>query len=306
MPLTNPGYNRGYSPGRTVRLIFCLTLNESSTTNQISLADAAAKANWLAKFDLPAFESNEDEKFIPTPVVYEVAEEETEATFWEVEDYKQEMISAPVDISYSMLNVSPYIVKNMETWKSYNMSVYRLTDTHYVQGQLSGANLKPFAIQPGSFSVQNYKNRGYDVGSKVVVSFRLLAGANANETVAVQIADSDVDYSDDTQFPSLIDATGAITSPAVTGCVCTMTCDDVNPVAPATSIPVTGIVYTEVTFRDQADDSPVTLAASGSISQTGGALTVNEAALLTAGHTYTLEIRKSGYNIVCGDVVVPS
>ncbi len=303
--LPNAGYNRGFNPGRTVRLIFCRTLSDSSTTNQIPLSDAAAIANWMAKFNLPAFESNEDEKFICTPIIYEVAEAETEATFWEVENYKQEMIPAPVDISYSMLNVSPYIVKNMELWKSYNLSVYRLTDTQYAQGMLNSTNLKPYRIQPGSFSVQNYKSRGYEVGSKTVVSFRLLAGSDANETVAVNIADGD--YSDDTQFFSLIDATGTITSPAVTGCVCTLACDDVDPIDPATSIPVTGIVYTEITFRDQADGvTTVTLAASGSISQTGGVLTINEAALLTAGHTYDLEIRKSGYNIVCGDVVVPA
>lgn len=301
--LTNPGYNRGYNPGRTVRLIFTQTLNDSGTTNQITLADAAAKANWLAKFDIPEFETNEDEKFIATCLVYEFTQEESEAINWEVEDYVQEMVPAPVDNVYSLINVSPYMVKNMETWKSSNISVYKVTDTNYAEGMLNGTYLKPYPIQPGSFRVQNYKGRGYQEGSKTLVRYRLLAGTDMNETVGVSIADAN--YADDTQFFSLINATGVITTPAVTGCVATITCDDVNPAAPSTAIAVSGIAYTEITFRDQADDSTVTLAASGSISQVGAVLTINEAALLTTGHTYTLEIRKSQYNIVCGDVVVP-
>jgi len=296
--LTNIGIDLGFIHDSIGRMIICLTTDDSGTTNKISLSNAAAIANWQTQFNQYAFLSDASDKYVPTPILREVVKEEGEATFWEVEDYKRKMRNADVDISASLLDPSPYILKNLAEYEDETISAWFITTDTIPKaiGILDGTDLKPFPIKVNSFSVPNYSPGGYEEGSRNVFTFRLNSGADLNSIVSVAIADADV--TDDTDFFSLRTSSATISSPALTGCVFTPTVDDVDPTAPATDINITGIVFGEVVFRDRANDSTVSLADANSISYSSGAYTVNEAGLLTTGHTYDIETSHSGYDVV--------
>lgn len=304
MSLPNIGLDLGFTHAPIKRLVFCLTTDDSGAANVISLSDAAVLANWQTQFNKYAHLADSSDKFVVSPVVRQFAKADVEPTYWEVEDYKVKMLNGYADITVNVLDPAPYIIANLKAFESESLSVFLVDENSLAIGIKSGTDLKPIPIKDGSFSVNFYSPRGYDAGSTNSITFRLSAGTDLNSLVGVQIATGDV-Y-DDTAFYSLRDVSATIASPAVTGCTFAPTVDDIDPSAPATSIPVTGILYSEITFVDQADDSVISLDAAGSLSYTGGVYTVNEAALLTSGHTYTVKVSHPKYDVVfSNDCVIP-
>ena len=124
-----------------------------------------------------------------------------------------------------------------------------------------------------------------------------------NTLISVLIADGDYTSNDD--FYSLIDATGVITSPAVTGCVITLTDDRYSEAI--TGLATGASAYLDWVFYDDAAPTvAIPLAAAGSISEgADGVYTINEAAILTTGHTYQLENTSDKYDVPQMEVVCP-
>jgi len=304
--LTNIGLDLGFTHAPIRRLIFCLTTNDSAAANVISLADAATLANWQTQFNQYTHLDDHSDRFVCTPLVREVVKEAVDATYWEVEDYKTKMRNGYADISFSLLDPSPYILANLKPYEDQTISVFLITEDSEAIGIKDGTDLKPIPIKVGSFSVPDWSPRGYEEGSRNVITFRLNVATDLNSVVAVTIASSDI-Y-DDTDFYSLRDVTATIASPAVTGCTFTPVVDDVDPSAPSTAIPVTGIVFGEVIFMlNESPWTEVSLAAEGSISYLAGVYTVNEGALLTADKDYELKISHAAYDCIpSGLVEVPA
>jgi hypothetical protein len=303
--IANIGYDLGLNHGPIRRLVFCLTTNDSGTANVLSLANAAAIANWRTKFNTYNFAADTSVKFVATPLVYEAAFEDGEPTYWEIEDYRRTMRQAPSDMVFSILDPSPYILKNLSDLEDSILSVFFITSDNKAIGIKDGTDLKPIPIQANSFSVPYYKPAGYDVGSQNIVRFRLSSGADRNSLVAVTIADGSV--TDVADFFSLRAAVGTVASPATTGCQITTALNDVNPSAPGTVIRVTGIPYTGFTLTlNESPGTVKTLASAGSLTEVSGVYTINESALLTSGKSYILKVSISGYDIVAsGLVTVP-
>ena len=302
--LTNIGYDLGLNTGPIRRLIFTLTLSDAGAVNSLSLSNAAAIANWRTKFNTYNFAADPSVKFVCTPLVYQGAFPSADATTWQVEDYIRKMRNAPSDVEFHLLDVSPYILKNLAELEDQVLSVYFVTEDNKVMGILDGANLVPFPLQTNSLSVPYYNPAGYETGSDNTVKFRLSSGSDRNKIVCVEVADGSV--TDASDFIALRNVTGTITSPAVTGCVITTLLVDVNPASPSTVTRMTGAVYGEITFTDQATPfATKTLAAAGSLTEVSGVYTVNEAVLLTSGKTYTCKIAKSCFDVTCGNVAIP-
>jgi len=300
----NIGYNLGLNTGPIRRLVFTLTLTDAGAVNSLSLANAAAIANWRTKFNTYNHAADPSVKFVCTPLVYQAAFPQADATTWNVEDYVRKMRNAPSDVEFHLLDSSPYILQNFSDLESEVLSVYFVTDDNKVIGILDGANLVPFPLQTNSLSVPYYSPAGYETGSDNVFKFRLSSGSDRNKAVAVEITDGSV--SDAADFIALRDGTGVITSPATTGCVITTRITDPNPSAPATAIKMTGMAYTEITFTMTTTPfTVVSLAAGASLTEVSGVYTINESALLTTQKVYTPKISKSGFDIVCGTVTVP-
>ena len=301
--LSNIGLNRGLIYQSIKRFVICLTNTDSGTTNVISLSNAAAIANWQAKFDVRTWDTDPSTKFVPTPLIREVSKEDTEAVFWEVEDYKVKMRNAEVDLNFSLLDPEPGLLARLATYEDETISVFPITEDNKAIGILDGTDLKPIPIKDGSFSVPNYAPRGYEEGSRNVVTMRLNAGSDMNNLVYVEIADADV-FSD-SDFYSLYDATMTETSgsPTTSGGTFTIVLDDVDPSAPATAVNVTGVVYTEVLVKKVGAGSYVAVAASGNWTESSNVYTLNETDVFATGTNY-VHVNKDGYNVAELAVVV--
>lgn len=299
--LANIGYDLGLNHGPIRRIVFCLTTADSGSANVISLSDAAAIANWRTKFDTYNFAADPSVKFVPTPLVRQVAFVDGEPTKWEVEDYSRIMRQAPSDLNFSLLDPSPYILKNLADMENSILSVFFVTEDNYALSILDGTDLKPFPIQANSLNIPYYKFAGYDAGSDNVISFRLSSGSDRNMAVAVQIADGSV--TDASDFYSLRDATGTVSLVSANGCTIAIAVDDKNPSAPATSIPVTGCAYGAFDFRDAAAPNvPIILSGAGELVETSGSYVITKSAIFTSGHTYSCRVTKSGYDIIVGTI----
>ncbi len=301
--IANIGYDLGFNIGAIRRVIFTLTKNDGGTNNVISKTNAAAIANLKTLFNTYNHAADPSIKAVPTPLVYAAGFEDGEPTYWEIEDFRQKMLNAPSDFLATIPACSPYILKNLALFENEILSCWFVTINNYLVGIDDGTDVKPFPIQTGSLSVPYYKQQSYDKGSENVFKFRLSSGSDRNNTVAVLIADGDV--TDSSDFFSLRDVTGTITSPATTGCTISTALDDKNPTSPATVDRMLGCPYTGIKFVDNASGTVISLAGAGSVVETSGVYAVSEVSLLTSGHSYTCKMSLSGYDVVCGVVTVP-
>lgn len=300
--LQNIGLDLGFIHAPIRRMIFCKTLNDAGTANVIALADATTLANWQTQFNKFDHDSDYSDRFVPSPLIRQFTKEQIEATYWEVEDYKRKMRDGYADISISLLDPAPYIMANMSVFEDESISVFFVTEEAKVIGIKSGTDLKPFPIKDGSFSVPPWSPGSFDEGSTNVITFRLNSGTDLNLAVSVELATGDVTESED--FYSLRNATNAIGSPATGSFTMTITCDDRDPDAPATDIPVAGITYDEVLVMKHGTSSYTALAAAGSIAYSAGVYTVTETDVLATGTDNYIRIEHDGYNVAQVQVTV--
>lgn len=306
--LQNIGTNRGFTYGAIKRFIFTKTTTDGGTANRILISAADTLANWQALFNVHKTDADPSTKYMPSPLVRAVGKEDTEPVFFELEDYRTKMRNAYADINFTLLDMEPYIYGNMRNLEDEVVSVFMVGENGEMIGKKNGLYLEPIPIKLGSFNVPFYPFRSFEAASQGVGSFRLGAGTDLDSIVAVTLTSGDV--FDSLDFYSLIDVSGAVTDPAVTGCDIILTVDDTDANAPGDEIYLTDtdVAFGDITFTDQDGVSgDVTLAASGSLSynSTTKKHTINEAALLTTGHTYTCKIPIDKYDITVADVVIP-
>ena len=303
--LSNVGYNWKFTPEEIRRFLFCLTLKDDASANSVTLANAALLNAWQTLFNTYNFADDTSIKVVCSPIVYGVTPERGEDKVFDENNYFRKLADGDYDVSAMLYDLAPKQVAGLKALQDYSISVYLITAATQVLGASDGTNLTPFKIQ--NLTVQDYGITSSEGVSQVILKFRLKNPNELNDMVAITVADADA--TSDVDFFPLRNVTGAVASPAVTGCTVGLTLDNVDPNNPATAIYMTGdhVTYDLVTFTDQTDDSDEVLAAAGSISYSAATHlhTINEAALLTTGHTYTLKIAVSGYDITCGDVVVP-
>ena len=303
--LPNIGYNYSFKPEEIRRFMFVLYKKDDNTVNKVTIVNAAIKATWTALFDKPHFSADTSDKIVCTPLCYGAGGVAGEATSFDTNGYFRVLQDGAVDFSFIFYDVAPAIVRQMRDLADYQIAAYPVTQDTRVIGIKDGADLKPLRIQ--NLTVPNYTPPTRESVATLECKFRLDTGSNMNDLVAVTVASADV--TDDSDFYSLRDVTGTVTTPAVTGCIVSLAYDDVDPSAPGTAIylAAASVPFGAISFQDRAGGSAIVLASAGSISyDTATHLhTINEAALLTTAHTYDLNITVSGFDITCGAVVVP-
>jgi len=299
--LGNIGYDLGLNTGPIRRIVFCLTQTDGGVVNSLTLANAAAIANWRTKFNVYNHAADPSIKFVCSPLVYQGAFPAAEPTKWTVEDYERKMRNAPSDFEFHLLDPSPYILGNFEELESQVISAYFITEDNYAIGKKDGANLVPFPIQNNSLSVPYYSPAGFETGSDNPFKFRLSAGSDRNSLVAVKIADGSV--TDSADFIALRDVTGTVSAVTANGCTITTALDDVNPAVPGTPIRLVGLAFGDIVFYDNAAPStPIALSGAGELVETSGVYVITKSAIFTTEHIYTCKIIKSGYDTVVDPV----
>lgn len=283
------------------RIGFTSTKKEDGSYNTITAATAATKAGWQALFNKYNFVSDILEKVVVTPVIYEFADNQTEPEVFDVDGYYEELKDGTYSISFKLNSVVGDILRRMRLNKDKRQSVYFFDAADGVIARKSGTSLIPIEIL--STSIQNLRFKTISAISQEMISMRVKFPEQMNELTRVQIAD--MDYSDDDDFFSLTDVETVISSPAVTGCVATLT-------TTRDSTAVTGLAtgatdYLNWKFYDAvAPTVAISLSAAGDITETSdGVYTINKAALLTTAHVYSLKVSASGYDIEIGTVTVP-
>jgi hypothetical protein len=301
--LPNIRYNHKFVPEEIGRLGFVLTNKDSGAANSIAVADAGTLANWQTLFNTFNFASDTSIKVVMTPRIYNVTPERGDPVEYDNYGYYRKLGNGDYDFTFLFIDPNPGVIADMQALEDYDVSVFMYTTDPRVLGSCTDeTNLVPYAVQ--NLNVQNWGPAGHETASEVQVKFRLKAGTSLNNTASVAIANADINL--DTDFYALRDSSTTTASPAVTGCDFTPTVDDLDPNNPSTAIPITGITYDEITFVKVSDSSEVTLAASGSLTYSGGTYTVNEGALLSADTDYYLQIEHDGFDITRVTISVPA
>lgn len=277
------------------RFLFTSKYKEDGTENRILKTDAITLANWQTLFDKPAFSTSKLEKVVPSPWMQLPVFTPSDPEVYDEDGNYQKIKDGNKDVTAELQGVVPALVGAFKGMEQQTISIYMLDDESQVWGEDDGLYIKPLEIT--GLNVDDFNPRSYNDISREVVRFRFKYPNKLNSLIEAVIASSNAE--DDNDFYSLIDSDQVITSPAITGC---QTVIDTDRYAEA----VTGITYTAFNFVDQADSSSTTLAGAGSLTESpDGTYVVNEAALLTTGHTYDLQITFSGYDIATQEVVVP-
>jgi len=281
------------------RFMFVAQIKEDGTENYISQADAAAIANWQTLFDKPAFGSDFLEKVVPTNIIFGAMSEQDEAAEYNEGGFYKKLADGTYFIKYKMIDVVAQYLKEFKVLENRSIAVYLADNDSRIWGKDDGTDLYPLKI--GNIKVPDFQLQTREAPSMVEISFTIENPDDMNDLISVTVADGNVHS--DSDFYSLIDATGTVSSPAITGC-------QVIAITDRHGDPITGIVWGDVAFRDQATPfTAYTLASTDkwdTTDQDQGIYIADETALLTAGKTYTLELAHDGYDITCGDVVVPA
>lgn len=283
--------------GEIKRVGFTLKYKEDGTANSISTTNAALLASWQALFDKRNFDSDVMEKVVITPVIHDCKAEQADGDIYENSGYERELRGGKYDIAFLIEEPHPDIAKQLDELEESSVAIYLFDQDGKVGGKKVGVNLYPIVcnVRAKEWKLQDREDTG-----KVTVMITLKNPKDINSFEWVQVANGsvDADIEDETQFYSLFDTSSTVTSPAVTGCAFTLTTDRYEET-------VLGVVYTEITFEDQADGTIEPLASADSLTYADGVYTVNEATLLTTAHVYTLHIDKDEYDSPEATVTVP-
>jgi len=286
--------------GEIKRILFVSQKKEDGTANYITQAAAAAIANWQTLFNKFNFSSDVLEKVVPTDLIFGFAVEQGDPeTYDEGGDYEK-LRDGDYNISFNFNSKVPDYIKKMKEMEDSSVGVYLLDDKNQVWGKKDGVNLYPVAIR--NIAVQNFNVKTRETISQESVMMRVESSTDMNSLYGVEVADGD--YNSDTDFYSLIDCTGTVTTPAVTGCVAAIVDDRYGEAV--TGLAGTGDYLLWNFYDAVAPTVAIPLAAAGSIAESpDGTYTINEAALLTTGHTYLLKVTHPRYDIDSMTVVVP-
>lgn len=303
--LPNIGYNYTFKPEEIRRFMFCFYKKDDNTLNKVSLSNAVLKATWTTLMDTYNFAADCSVKVVPTPLCFGAGAVSGEPTAFDTNGYFRVLQDGAVDFEFIFYDVAPAIARQMKSLADYALAVYPVTQDTRVLGVKDGTDLVPLRVQ--NLTVPNYTPPTRESVAQLSCKFRLDTGSAMNSLVAVTIASADV--TDDSDFYSLRDVTGTVGSPATTGCTFVLAYNDTDPSAPGTALYLSdsNIAFGDIAFADAAGGADKVLAGAGSLSYVAAThtFTVNESALLTSGHTYTLKIAESGFDIVCGSVAVP-
>lgn len=289
--------------GRIRRMMFTSLRKEDQTYNYITKADAATLAAWQTLINKYSFDTDKLEKVVPTPTLYEVVAEQTDSSAHDSDGYYEKIKDGDITITATLKSVHPGVIRAFKDLEKTTLGVYLIDDDGRIGGKESGINLYPVPII--GLDVQNFMLKGEDI-SMSTFKFRIKNPEDMNYLYLVELATGDALSESD--IYSLIDGTCVVTSPAVTGGVFTLTDDRYGEAIEG--LATSGSTeYLYWKFYDNADPSTlIPLAADTSITEsttTPGQYTVNEAALFTTGHVYTLKLEAPGYDIPEATVTVP-
>ena len=279
------------------RFGFTALKDENNALNFITKADAAVLANWQARFDKPAFETDVLSKVVMTRNLYNVIQEQEENIMYQNQAFQMKLRDGILTISGMDEDTIGEVVAAYKAIEDKNVAVYIFDVDTNVQGKEGGVNIYPFQLD--SVSSQNFNMRSAEIPGQANLIIKFKNPSDINSIFAVNVADAEI--TDDADFYGLIDATMTTASPAVTGGDFTPTVNGDG----TTFIP--SITYNELTFTATDGSGDETLAGAGSLSYNSvtGTYTVNEALLLTSGKTYHIKVRHAGYDIIVGTWAVP-
>jgi hypothetical protein len=297
LTLPNLGKQCPVVMGEIKRVIWTSRYKEDGTANYITKSNAALLSNWQTLFDKQNYDSDVLEKVVPSGIIYESASEQGDPNYFDNAGYRKKTRDGDYNINFMFNEATPYYIKQAKQLEDNNLAFYLLDNNNKVWGKESGDNLYPIPVV--SVTVPNFNLPSFDSISQEMISMRVEDPEDMNQLFGVTVASSS--WQSPVDWYSLVNIDGATTSPAVTGAAIAFTYQS-NGNAIAAEL----LTFDDFTLVDQADDSETTLSSADSITESpNGTYTIDEAALLTSGHTYTVKVSLSGYDFFIDDIVVP-
>jgi hypothetical protein len=300
--LQNLGLNCPFDVNEIQRVIFQSTFKEDGSKNSIPWASVTTLATWTTLMNKYNFSSDVLEKIVTTPRIYKAASEQPDPDTYDEAGYTKKLRDADWNFSMALNDMPPWLIGQLKTYEDQIISFYLIDAEGAIGGRKVGDFFYPIEIQFGSFVVDNWNLQSFDTPSQSMARWRLKNPKDINSIEFINLTDGDPMSSD---FFSLYNATQVITAPAVTGCQTVITLDNYRTA-------VTGLNdgasdYLNWKFYDIAASAYLAaLAAQGSITENpAGTYVVNEAAYLTSGKSYYLDIEATPYDILRATVVVP-
>ena len=307
--LPNVGvFNQNYQFEKVRRLGFQLIYKEDGTKNKITPASGDVTLTTLqGLFNKHYYDTDVKEKLVVLPKVYQYKPTPEDPTVYDNNDgYRKKTKEGDLNATFIIEEPHPYIVKQVKAMENLTMGVYLFDDESRVGGYVDDTDIYPIQCE---IEVKPWKNADYEDPGKLMATIRFSDSRDMNYFDYACVVDSSgdpVSVNDDTSYYSLTNCKLTVSSPAVTGC--TVLIENLRLSTLGNSVGITGLVYTDFQFRNSTTGALTTLAAAGSITEsttTDGQYTINEAALLTSGVTYYLELIADQYDAVRASVVVP-
>jgi hypothetical protein len=280
--------------GEIKRIGFTSTFKEDGTQNKITLTAAGTSVAWKTLFEKKHFAADVLTKVVVTPIVYEGVSQQAEPEAFDQGGYYKELRDGDYDIMVALNEVPPYVLKQLNELERADVSVYLFDDNAQVLGIKSGSDLLPIA---GRLSVPNFNLPSYNAISQAMLKFRVKSPKDVNSLWVVPIASARINDPD--TFYSLRNVVGTVAAPALTGFTMQLTEE-------STGLAFTGLTFDKIALVPTDGSATRTLAASTSLTYNAGTntYTINEAALLTSGKTYKVQISVDKFDFVVADVVV--
>jgi len=280
--------------GEIKRFMFTSYKKEDNTINSITLADAAAIANWQTLFDKPNFSDSVLEKVVPTDIVFGAKQENGEDVVFEENGFFEKLANGDVKFTAVLNTKVANYIKKVAEMTGKDISMYTADTKNQVGGESDGTNLIPLRIQPGGMSVTVFKARDRETSSQSTLTIMLSDPKQMNDFDVVEVTDGNV--MDDSDFYSLIDATCTISGQVATKCTVTLLTKRY------TTVPVSGI--TVVASFEAFDAVAPTLAIPATIVSETGSTGVYEVTVPIPAATYTMEVTHDTFDIDVSDSFV--